>query len=296
MLTGEKDNTRLRKVGSPFKRIAGWIAALVAAIVCVPASGQSMHSTTALANGAAASSQYAGSTLWLSRDVSGFGTQYLSAVRMGSNWGIAPAHAFDVGSNFQIGNGSNWMTDRGLERSITSFVTHPLAVPNTFVGTEVDLAVFFWGTALPGTDLTIAPTVLNELLSYDGFGRPATAGGGNLPLDGQRRLFQTYADAFGFGIASPDYVAGIFSSPSSLNFLALGGTGTFGSSGSGVYNQSGNITALAVAQSGGTGYLSTTFSLRLSLYEPWINTVVPSPGSAALLMLGSIFATRRRRG
>jgi len=213
---------------------------------------------------------------------------------MGSNWGIAPAHAFDVGGNFRIGNGSNWMNDRGLERSITSFVTHPLAVPGSFVGSEVDLAVFFWGESLPGTNLTIAPTTLNEILSYSGFGRPATPATGNLPLDGQRRMFQTYADDFGSVIGiSTDYVRGQFID-AGIGFLPLGGVGTFGSSGSGVYNQNG-ITALAVAVTGSSNYLSSTYSLRLDLYEPWINTVVPSPGTAALLVLSGVFTMRRRR-
>lgn len=275
-----------------------WIIAMIlGAVVMAPAYAQSMHSTTALANGATASSAYSGSSLWFQRDnVPGVGTQRLSAIRMGPNWGIAPAHAFDVGNNFRIGNGSNYFSDPGITANVTSFVTHPLAVPGTFTGTEVDLAVFFWDTALPGTNLTIAPVVLNEVLSYVGYGRPATPGLGLMAPDGQRRLFQTYADAFGAPIAgvSSDYVVGPFH-PSGAQFLTLGGCGTSGGSGSGVYNQSGQPVAMLVAGSGSPGYFASTYSLRFDLYSPWIDTIVPTPASATVLAFGGIFAFKRRR-
>jgi hypothetical protein len=287
--------------------MCGWIVAVVVAIVCVPVNAQSMHSTTALANGATASSQYAGSTLFFEWDgyllsnPSNVLTFRASAIRLNDTWGLAPAHLFEqtgaVYSNFRVGNGSNWMTDRGQIRDVSQFFIHPQANPNGFDGNEVDLAVFRWNTPLSGTDVTIAPSVLNEVLSYNGFGRPATPILGILPSDGQRRMFQTGVDMFGdsFAGVSTDYVAGVFWAPNDPRTLALGGIATAGSSGSGVYNSGGGLVAMTTAGSGSPGWNSTNYSLRLDLYQPWINTVVPSPGSIALLGIGGLFAFRRRR-
>ncbi len=271
------------------------IAVLCGAVVMMPAHAQSMHSLQALSDGAAASSlhPHVSSTVWINRG----GVQSLSGVLLGPNWGITAAHTFDSGTSWTVGNGSNFITDPGMTRTVTSFVPHPLSVPGGFVGNEVDLAVFFLDAPLPGTYPSIGSSVLNELLSYNGFGRPATPGTGNLPVDGQRRLFQTNAEQFGSvpGGISTDYVIGGFYPTGSLGYLPLGGAGTSGGSGSGVYNQSGELVAMLVAGSGSPDYLASTISLRLDLYEPWINTVVPSPGTATLLVMGGMFAVRRRR-
>lgn len=183
-----------------------------------------------------------------------------------------------------------------LSSPVSSFVSHPLAVPGGFVGTEVDLAIVFWDNPLPFTPRSIGSAVLNEVLTYSGFGRPATPAG-FLPVTGDRRAFETYVDAFGAPIAgiSSDYINGIFRSPG-VGSLPLGGVGTGGNSGSGVFNQAGSIVAITAAQAGAPGYLASTYSLRLDLYQPWINSVVPTPGTASLLLLGGIFAARRRRG
>jgi MYXO-CTERM domain-containing protein len=273
---------------------------LVVSVLGVQAKAQSMHSTSALGQGAALSSSYTNS-LWFSRNVSGV-DQYGSAFFYrydpitDRSWGITAGHNFDVGTNYRVGTGTNWMTDRGTEFNITSFAVHPQAVPGGFVGTEVDLAVFSVSGRIMAPDLTIAPAVLGEVVTYGkSLGRGATPGGGFLPANGQGYTFQTYVDLLGSGSTSTDYAIGVFRS-SGPAFLPLGGVGTPGGSGAGVFNQLGQPVAVAVASTG-IGYLDGTTSLRLSLYEPWINSIaVPTPSGLALLGVGALFAARRRRG
>lgn len=301
-----KERSRSSVKGSVQSWVTG-VVVLVMAILGSPAVAQSMHSTSALQQGATASSQFAGSTLFfewdgfLNSNPNNVLTFRASAIRLNENWGLAPAHLFEqTGAtyfNFRVGNGSNYLTDRGVTRNVSQFFLHPQSNPNGFNGNEVDLAVFRWDTALSGTNVSIAPAVLGEVLSYNGFGRPATPATGILPIDGQRRMYQTYADSFGniSGSIAPQFVLGDFLN-AGPRFLPLGGVVTAGSSGSGAYNQSGQLVAMAVASSGSPNYLGTTISLRLDQYQPWINSIVPSPGAASLLLLGGILAARRRRG
>jgi len=307
----ESDRASMRStqsgIGSGFEKIVLFVVALVMSVVVQPVTAQSMHSTSALQQGATASSQFAGSTLFfewdgfLNSNPNNVLTFRASAIRLNDNWGAAPDHLFrQTGAtyfNFRVGNGSNYLTDRGEVRQITQFFSHPLANPNGFNGDEVDLAVFRWDTALSGTNVSIAPAVLGEVLSYNGFGRPATPATGILPIDGQRRMYQTLADGFGTvgGAISTDYLSGFFRD-AGPGFLPLGGVATAGVSGAGVYNQSGQLVALVSASAGSPGYLASTYSLRLEPHQPWIYSIVPSPGAASLLLLGGLFAARRRRG
>lgn len=296
----ERSQERKSGIGSGFEKIVLFVVALVMSVVVQPVTAQSMHSTSALEQGRLASLATPRSTLWMSRFIDGFGEQYFSGILMGEHqgrsWGITAGHGFELGHTFRAGNGTNRINNRGQEFNVTSFITHPTVAPGGFNGTEIDIAVFFLDGLVTGTPYpTIGSAVLNQVVSYDGFGRPGTPAG-LLPGDGHRRTFQTYADFFGsFGTISTDYILGGFVS-SGPRFLPLGGVMTTGNSGSGVYNSAGDLVAMSVASSGSPGYLGSTISLRLDLYQPWINSVVPSPGAASLLLLGGLLAARRRRG
>lgn len=210
-----------------------------------------------------------------------------------------------VTTDHRIGTGTNFFTDPGNVLYASNVVIHP-GWDGTLFSQRVDLALLHFEDAIPGIEpLTITSAVLGEELRGGGFGRPGAAGQW-LEIDRQGRGFKMWADGYGSGVISSDYLLSRFVGSSFFhNGDPMEGGATNGSSGSGVFNLNGDLVALAVGI-GGSGTTPaapfSTFSLRLDLYQDWINanrftvpSSIPAPGAAALLALAGIAAARRRR-
>ena len=260
------------------KIIAAAVASCLA--ISIPFSSsvnaQSMHTLQSLADATPNAEPYAGKVMWFARHWTEYGVvSYSSAVRLNKYWGITAAHAVEAPGTppdmFTVGTGSNWMTDPGETREIVEYITYPGWV-GVWDGTAVDLAVIRWEEPLEGEDLEIGALSLGEMFEYVGYAKPATPATGMLPNDGKRRVFDAKVNGWGMssGQVSTDYSKSTFYPPGSPNYIAMGGVGTGGGSGSPGFNQDGKLVALLVAQSSTPDYGGASFGLRLDLYADWI--------------------------
>ena len=260
------------------RRVLSGIAVLLLAPL---ASGQSMHTTQALIDGAALSVNYP-NTFWVQSDASDGGTRQFTGVRLNDWYGITVGHGFFEGgvtySNHVGGNGSNFLSGPGNTFTFADVWIHP-QWGGTIGGSSVDLAIVRFNAPWAGSAVTIGTAAEDELLTYSGFGTPATPSTGFLPADGQRRAFQTYLDDFGSPLFASFYIDGVFRRPGHPEFLALGGVGTPGNSGGGVWNDSGELVGIMAAQSLAPNHSGATYSMYLDPFVPWIDSIISAlPG------------------
>lgn len=243
--------------------------------------------------------QFDGQALWVETDGPS-GTVFRgTAVRLNEFYGLMTAHQFTQGgpfTNFVVGNGSNYLTDRGETRQIVDFGIHP-SWDGTFGNGSADLAWVRFDSPLAGEDLTIGDALLGEDVTFAGYGDPAVAGQPTLSADGERRAFTAEVDDYGFSPFGVDalYASSRFRVPSFSG--PLGGKGNGGDSGALGINASGELDLLIAGGSIGNGYGELTFAVRLGLYRDWIeaNTAIPEPSSLAIVAALLPALTWRRR-
>jgi len=244
--------------------------------------------------------QYQGAAMWMNAVRAGQTVQF-SAVRIDPWYAVTAAHPLWTGSDVATsawgGFGDNIVGNPGLEVGIDEMHFHPTWNGNltqVLANGWADLAVIKFDEPVPGPTIDIGSLALGEMFDTVGFGRPGTPGLGWLTEDKERRAFHQYADTFGSSIAGTNYVRNFFEPLSNRNDLLAGG-GSPGASGGGGFNSSGDLTTLVVAGVGAPGYLMSTYSLRLDLYDPWIQTIVPEPSTLSLLLLSVLALKRRHR-
>ena len=282
-------------------------AFVLMAILGGPVFGQAAHSLAAL-DEMAARDMFNDSRAYVTGFVGGSSerTFRASAVIL-DQWNvlISGHQAFRISSGFttgfQVGTGGNYLNSPGSIFDVENVIIHPGWGGGDAIA-DNDIAILHLATPILGApSLNIAPVSLGEQLFGVGYGRPGLGSGGYLDDDGQARTFNMYVDRFGSagGTISTDYIQNAFV-PLSFRNDPLAGGGTPGSSGGGVFNASGDLVGLMAGVSGSPpGYFYSTYSLRLDLYnEDFIlpnMKVIPAPGAIALLGLGGIATSLRRR-
>jgi len=263
-------------MNSPAKFFAALFVACIFTISNSNLVAQSMHGLEELELATDYSAPYAGQALWISFSYVGWPehVSHASAVRLNQCWGLTAGHVVlnDTGylkENFRVGNGTNWVDDRGIERAVVETILHP-TWNGSWNGSRVDLALIRWNQPLAGQNLEIGSLSIGEKFDYAGYGRPATPALGGLPYDGQRRGFEIVAQQWGNGAGtiSTKYVR----SPFLQGQFPMGGIGTGGGSGSGGFNSTGELVSLLVYQVGSPYYMGLSYGLRLDLYEDWITS------------------------
>jgi hypothetical protein len=236
------------------------------------------------------SDAYQGAVLWLSNESGGIRFWDGSAVRLNEWYGLAAAHLF-LGPgysnlNAHVGTGTNFMTDRGVTRNITSVLIIPGYDPNAAPATVPDVAILKFDHPLPGPDLTIGTINDGDVVTTAGFGSygyPATQ---YILTDGNRRAFDAPKST------DTNYPGIIYDLDwDELTGPLYGGMAAPGDSGSPGFNSAGQLVAIAdavdptVNGQAGAGTNATTYSIRLDAFADWIqtNTVVATPNLSASL-------------
>jgi hypothetical protein len=223
--------------------------------------------------------QYAGKVLWYQFTRSDGAVGYLSAVRLNEHFALTAAHAvfgsFGLVTNIVVGTGTNYLTSPGT--SVTCAVSNVLIYPgwNQTFNTP-DIAIIKFDQPLPGENLAIASASVGETLSSAGFGRAGTPSSGLLPSDGNLRAFYAPVQSFTPGNVSGEYYWDLRFSPASG--VALNGKGLGGDSGGPVFNASGNLVGISIAQWGNLDPIGGTDILKLTQADvyAWIqNNITP---------------------
>jgi len=291
--------------------IKNWFAVIVG-VICITlglssptAFGQAFHTTSAMNTGQDwfNTNPVYSNTVWVRTDKGGV-ERYASGIMLDPyNMLVSGHQLFSSGQGHTntvvMGTGSSHLTDPGLMISASNWMYHPGWNGSVFSQT-VDLGIAHFPEGVPGiSTLTIGSSILGEQLFAGGFGQ-AAAGGQWQDLDGFGRGYKMWVDGFGNGgTISSNYIKSDFL-PMFLRNDPMAGGGSPGSSGSGVFNLSGDLVGLLVGGSAGGGPAPPfgTYSLRLDLYEGWITQnmyVVPAPGALALLGMAGLFGALRRR-
>ncbi len=302
-----RSDTRMRKQHSAFGTLLSAVVLLIAVGGMLPqaAVAESMHSTGALASGAVwAQDPVFNNSVWVHSTIGG------GLVR-GSGIAIDPWNVLTAGhigwsnaqggvaTQFLLGTGSNYISNPGTMFNVTNYTFHPQWDGTTF-GQRVDLMMLHIPEGIPGmTDiLDFDFLTLGEKVQGVGFGQPGTGGSGYLPIDGTERALYMFADQFGNGgTISTNYFRNYFH-PLFIRNEPMAGGLTPGDSGSAVFDLSGNLVAMGVGVTGTVPlYGYSSYSLRLDLFETWINNnrIVPEPGTLGLLAFGALALLRRRR-
>jgi len=272
-------------------------------LMCSPAFAGSYHNTATVYGAAEQHDDpFDGRVFWIEAERPDGSPIRATGVRINEQFGLTVGHIFGLGgetfTNHVVGNGSNFITDRGETRSIAEFGMHP-TWDGTYAGgflDQVDLAWFRFDSPWTGPDAMLGALDIGDVATVPEFGQPATGGGGWLPVDGERRAFDAPIVSYGAtGLASSDYLVSRYFPPV-LGGLPLEGMGTPGSSGSPWFNDFGDLVGITAAGIGEPLYGGQTAAVDLSLFEPWItaNTMIPEPASISFLVVGAMAMMRRR--
>jgi len=293
-----------------FVPIKNWFAVIVG-VICITlglssptAFGQAFHTTSAMNTGQDwfNTNPVYSNTVWVRTDKGGT-PSYASGIMLDSyNMLVSGHQLFSTSQGGQtntvvMGTGTSHLTDPGTTYAASHWEWHSGWNGSVF-SQSPDIGIVHFSEGIPGfSALTIGSSILGEELRGGGFGRRAV-GGQWQDLDGFGRGYKMWVDNFGTQTVSTDYIRSDFL-PTFLRSDPMAGGATFGSSGSGVFNLSGDLVGLTVGYGGSMpapGF--ATFSLRLDLYEDWITPrmyVVPAPGALALLGMAGLFGALRRR-
>lgn len=244
--------------------------------------------------------QYQGTAMWFT-STDGNTVRQFSGVRIDAWHAVTVAHGFWEGSFLTDtgvgGFGDDIINNPGLTIGIDEIFMHPTWNGNlaqSLANGWADLAVVRFDEAVPGLTLEIGSLLLGEQYDTVGFGLPGTPGLGWLPDDNSRRGFHQYVDSFGDVLSASNYaMSKLLTMSERPDSLAAGGAP--GNSGSGGFNAAGELVSIAAANSGAPNYLMRTYNLRLDLYDPWVQTIVPEPATLSLLLIGAFALKLRRR-
>jgi len=228
---------------------------------------------------------------------------YASVTFINSEYAITSAHlvagVLQVGGSFQVGTGSNYLSSPGSLVSVTDVLIHP-----SYQGTNgasdtnnPDIAILRLATPLSGiTQAQFGTANPGDVVTSGGYGFAFYAGQSSVPRDGFRRGWNASvkSGAPGYGV-DQWYTATLFGTPE----IPVNGKVLSGDSGGGVYNSLGQLVGINFGQTGNN--LTVGTSSYLDLAQPdvlnWVqsNTVVPAPGSLALVGAGLMAGLGRRR-
>lgn len=245
--------------------------------------------------------QYQGAAMWMNAVRAGQTVQF-SAVRIDPWYAVTAAHPLWTGSDVATsawgGFGDNIVGNPGLEVGIDEMHFHPTWNGNltqVLANGWADLAVIKFDEPVPGPTIDIGSLALGDMFDVVGYGLPGTPGLGWLTNDYERRGHHEYVDEFGGTVQiATNYISSDFYPLTTRNDLLAGG-GAPGISGGGGFDSSGNLAALVVAGAGAPNLFMDTYSLRLDLYDPWIQSIVPEPSTLSLLLLSVLALKRRHR-
>lgn len=207
---------------------------------------------------------------------------------------------------FQFGFGSDQLGNPGRLYTADGWYPHPDYSDNDPWGLTPDLGLLHLSERV----LDIEPALrfrgtdqAGTLLTRVGHGTPGTASGGLGVYDGIERGANNVGYRFGLvgGLVSTDYWMTRFTPFGELYYQELGAMGSPGDSGGANFSFIGGDMQLVGITSfvrGDYGYYGLTGSLRVSLYNNWIDDVIanhaPEPSSLILLLVGAAVLPRRR--
>jgi secreted trypsin-like serine protease len=292
---------------------AAWLLAAAGVVCVLPAQAAMMHDSvdTGLYETHAETLPSVG---WVAARNGSNPWHYVSGVLIEPRWVLTAGHAA-VGSDgsvfdeFQFGVGSNYLTAPGETAAVLAAYAHPDYDPAAPEGSTPDLALLYLSdpiqTVAPAARFVGVDAVGTEV-HFAGYGRPGTPSTGVQPADGQTRGFVGTIDGFGDpgeGLTT-DYATVPFTDVGPF-FDALGGLATSGDSGGGMFVDSGGeyqLAGIMALNLGGFDYGGSTASMRVSLYNDWIDATiaeVPEPSALVLLLAAAAMlvwqAGRQRR-
>lgn len=232
------------------------------------------------------------------------------ATLISPDWILTSAHLF-------LAANSGTFTIGGVSYTGNQLITHPDWNGNAFAGNDIGLVHLTTPvTGITPASLYTGSAELGLVGTFVGFGITGTGATGQSRFDGGERAFQNVIDG-DFG--NPALLLGSdFDNPlvpGDSHFgdstpLALEGCVTSGDSGGGVFVTVNGQTYLAgvisavVAIDGNANadYGDMSAFGRVTMFTPWISSVVPEPSPIALLLLGGSllrgwhqYAQRRRK-
>lgn len=231
---------------------------------------------------------------------------YASVTFINEQYAITSAHliagVLQVGGSFQVGTGSNYLTDPGNVVNVSSVLVHPAYQGNMGSAdtNNPDIAILRFASPLAGiTQATFGAAAPFDIVTSGGYGFAFYAGEPSVPRDGFRRGWN----------APVKTGAPLYGSDTWYNYTQFGGASgssvpvngkvLSGDSGGGVYNSLGELVGINFGQSGNSAILGTSSYLDLSQPDVlnWVqsNTTIPAPGALPLIGAAAMFGFGRRR-
>lgn len=247
--------------------------------------------------------EFEGRLLGLTIHVPGVGTglRQTSATFLTDSWAITAAHnvsdLLQYSPTYELSTGSNLSTVRGTIVSVNAVTLFP-GYSGGF--DSPDIALLHLTTPLQGARANIGSVSVGELTTEAGFGAHGTPSTGILPTDYNSRAF----DAPAIPGTSPNVSDAYYFSTDfdSAIGVPLNGKALSGDSGGPVFDPSGNLVGIAVAQSGGTDPLGITDDLTLSQPDviSWIEAnsdygTTPEPSALEFLSIATCGLLGRQR-
>ena len=199
-------------------------------------------------------------------------------------------------SGFQVGTGSNYLTNRGSVANVANILFYP-----GWDGTRntPDVAILQFATPLTGViNAEFGTAAPGQIVRSGGYGfrlypnaqPPYVRDGARMGWDAPVETFAP-VDSSNVFYNSTRFAAGMPGVP-------LVGKGLGGDSGGGVFNQNWELVGWNTAQSGNLGTSGTTIygDLTVPDVRSWvIANTIPSPGFAGLVFAAAPYVARRRR-
>ncbi|MFO1487668.1 MAG: trypsin-like serine protease [Verrucomicrobiota bacterium] len=207
-----------------------------------------------------------------------------SGVRLNENFGIIAAHAVTDGIHVATVNGViRGTSSNGILTEVSTAWVYP-GFDGSMNGP--DIAIIRFAQPVPGPTMAIAPAGANEVVNHFGFGNFGSPAIGMQGNDGNARAWEGRVSGSPPSLGSSTYYQATTYGYDNLG-LSLNGRGANGDSGGGVFNLSGQLVGINIAQFGPTGnqFGETTF---LSLSQPavlsWIQSII-TPVEPVILSL-----------
>jgi hypothetical protein len=237
---------------------------------------------------------------WLTLESSSGTIGHGSVVNINSEWGITAAHNIDNYYGFynplEVGFGPNLYDIPGQTRMIDSFLIYP----DWNQINSHDLALVHYASPLSGllgNTIPDAALSVGDTIQFSGYGRPGT-NSNLMEYDGIRRGFDGEVTQFGDpGKVPAYYLTSEWTYANLSGGFPLGGLGTPGDSGGGVFDESGILVAIMTGVSCTDCNIYGIDTYAIGLWEEsvqtWITettgvTAVPIPGAIWLFGTGVV--------